>query len=134
AAAGLWYARRDRPAPMDGFLTFANESTDNKDLRLPDGSAVLVSPHSSVRYAARPVGSVDVFLSGKAQFTVTAKPNRPFRVYTRELVTTVLGTRFVVSDGENAKVTVLSGKVSVSRIVAPDSVRTLPAIQVKPNQ
>ncbi len=58
----------------------------------------------------------EVQLKGEAIFEVTRNPNKPFLVYTGEVVTRVLGTSFrIVHKGkkENIEVAVLSGKVSV---------------------
>lgn len=129
--AAFWLARRPRPAAStadDGFATVSTGES-RRSVTLPDGSQVVLYPTSFIRYATHPGAAVSVYLTGKAEFSVTVAPNRPFRVYTSDLVTTVLGTRFVVSGD---KVTVITGKVSVSRNAGPDSVLT--GVQVKPNQ
>lgn len=127
-SVAAWWLSREAVLPSPGFtyVTIVTGDTGTRTVSLPDGSQVIVFPKSSLRYAAHPDTAVDVSLSGKAQFSVTLGPNRPFRVHTRDMVTTVLGTRFVVSDDE---VTVLSGKVSVTRTAAA----ALPSVQVKPN-
>ena len=83
---------------------------------LPDGSEVTLSPQSSLRYPAQFAGHARiVHLKGEGSFSVKRR-NQPFMVYTGDMVTKVLGTRFVVRAFErDHKITVrvLSGKVSV---------------------
>lgn len=57
-------------------------------------------------------------MAGSCFFEVTKNPNRPFIITSEHIVTKVWGTSFRVLDGKdikNAKVTVVSGKVSVSK-------------------
>ncbi|MBO9613217.1 MAG: FecR domain-containing protein [Dyadobacter sp.] len=87
-------------------------------LTLPDTSTILLQPKSSVSYRKDFVSSTlrEVYLSGQAFFTVTKNRQRPFVVYSNELVTKVLGTSFMVKAFEDAKqveVCVKTGKVSV---------------------
>ena len=86
---------------------------------LSDGSEVILSPNSRLRYPSQFTDSARVvYLSGEANFSVN-RQNRPFLVVTGEMITKVLGTRFVVSAyDKNPKITVQvqSGKVSVYRV------------------
>ncbi|TDB67909.1 FecR family protein [Arundinibacter roseus] len=88
-------------------------------LRLSDGTEVMLLPKSNLRYPSQFTGNFrQVYLSGEAIFSVN-RQQRPFMVQTGEMVTKVLGTRFVVSAYEQDKkmtVQVLSGKVSVYRV------------------
>lgn len=83
---------------------------------LNDSSEVLLSSKSQLRYPARFMGnSRIVYLKGEASFSVKRR-NQPFMVYTGNMVTKVLGTRFVVRAFDLDKeitVQVVSGKVSV---------------------
>ncbi len=83
---------------------------------LTDGSEVMLSPKSELRYPARFTEKTRVvYLSGEAVFAVK-RQTKPFLVYTGNMVTKVIGTRFVVrAFDQDRKITVqvLSGKVSV---------------------
>lgn len=96
------------------------EATNDSDkplrLILSDHSVVILSPNSRLRYPSQFIGNTrKVYLTGEAHFSVK-HTSQPFMVYTGEMVTKVLGTRFMVSAYEKDKkisVQVLSGKVSV---------------------
>lgn len=85
---------------------------------LSDSSEVILSPNSHLRYPSQFTDTARVvYLSGEAGFSVN-RQKRPFLVVTGEMITKVLGTRFVVSAyDKNPKITVQvqSGKVSVYR-------------------
>lgn len=93
-----------------------NDSAKPLTIRLSDGSEVLLSPQSRLQYPPEFTnGSRIVHLTGEAVFQVQRLPE-PFMVYTGDMVTKVLGTRFVVrafSKEKKYSVQVLSGKVSV---------------------
>ncbi|MDQ6477233.1 FecR family protein [Dyadobacter sp. LHD-138] len=93
-----------------------NDSDNPLRLILSDHSVVILSPNSRLRYPSQFTGnSRKVYLTGEANFSVT-HTSQPFMVYAGEMVTKVLGTRFVVRAFEKDKkisVQVLSGKVSV---------------------
>ena len=85
-------------------------------LRLADGSQVHLYPHSSLRYRAGLAGRRrEVYLAGQACFQVTKDPAHPFLVYTDKLVTTVLGTSFMVTAYAHQanSVAVREGRVAV---------------------
>ncbi|UOR05204.1 FecR domain-containing protein [Hymenobacter aerilatus] len=85
-------------------------------LTLMDGSRVTLSPGSSLKYRHGLAGSRrEVRLRGEAFFQVAKNPNKPFLVYTDQLVTTVLGTSFRVKAyaGRKNEVAVQEGRVSV---------------------
>ncbi|GAA4467464.1 FecR family protein [Nibrella saemangeumensis] len=93
-----------------------NDTRDPLRIVLTDSSEVLLSPRSRIRYpSVFSEQSRVVYLTGEGVFSVK-RQNRPFMVYTGEMVTRVLGTRFVVRAFDLDKkisVQVLSGKVSV---------------------
>ena len=88
---------------------------------LNDGSEVVLSPQSKLRYPAQFAENARiVYLTGEGAFSVK-RQHRPFMVYTGETVTKVLGTRFVVrafDRDHNITVQVLSGKVQVYKAQA----------------
>jgi transmembrane sensor len=84
-------------------------------LRLDDGSSVRMGPGSALRVAFSSGERRVQILAGEALFDVTADTTRPFRVVTRDAITTVLGTRFDVSLLEaSTSVVVARGHVQVS--------------------
>ena len=131
-ALGLaWYLRvpdRLLPAktsPSRGYEVRLVETFNPTDqplyLLLSDSSEVVLSPQSSLRYPSTFTDSARVvFLTGEASFSVTHR-GLPFLVRTEDMVTRVLGTKFVVSAFEKDRritVQVISGKVSVYRAEA----------------
>lgn len=102
---------------VDQLLVETNNPTQHL-LRvvLTDGSEVMLSPKSQLRYPARFTQNARiVYLNGEAVFSVK-RSVQPFMVYSGNLITKVLGTRFVVRAFEGDRkstVQVLSGKVSV---------------------
>ncbi len=57
----------------------------------------------------------DITLDGAAQFNVAQHVNAPFKVYTDGLVTTALGTEFLIRKGAQGQITIrlITGKVVV---------------------
>ncbi|GAB3169470.1 FecR family protein [Telluribacter humicola] len=98
------------------LLETVNNSAKPLNIQLSDGTEVLLSPQSRLQYPPRYSNNHrTVHLTGEAVFSVKRLPE-PFMVYTGEMVTKVLGTRFVVRAFNKEKkfsVQVLSGKVSV---------------------
>jgi ferric-dicitrate binding protein FerR (iron transport regulator) len=120
-----WYflgggvSKTESPLAVLGINKMAETINDSdKALRLvlSDRSVVILSPQSKLKYPSQFTGSDrKVYLTGEAIFSVT-HTSQPFMVYTGEMVTKVLGTRFMVSAFEKDKkisVQVQSGKVSV---------------------
>jgi len=84
-------------------------------LHLDDGSSVRMGPGSALRVAFSGTERRVQILAGEGLFDVTADATRPFRVVTRDAVTTVLGTRFDVTLMETStSVVVARGHVQVS--------------------
>lgn len=86
---------------------------------LPDGSSVWLKPGTRLSYPkAFAQSSRNVKMQGEAFFEVTKNPQRPFIIESKHIVTKVWGTSFRVVDNDGvqkAVVTVLTGKVSVSK-------------------
>lgn len=104
---------------------FANTTAAIANNTLSDGSHVWLMPGAKLscrkRFAA---DRREVNLSGEAFFEVTKNPQRPFIIYSKNLVTKVWGTSFRVRDAQEllfADVTVMTGKVSV-KLVHPDGI------------
>lgn len=99
-------------------IAATNVTYTGKDyIHLPDGSTVTMKEGSKLTYSpAFGKGNRDVILSGEAFFDVVSNPEKPFRVYTGKIVTTVLGTAFNIHafpNEDQVKVTVQHGKVAV---------------------
>jgi len=121
-------------------------NTSDKSIRIsmPDGSTAELAPASRLSYANdfKDSANRDVYLSGEAFFNVTKSPKQPFRVFTEEVVTKVLGTSFSVSSFQKDKtisVIVKTGKVNVySQDAFADKAETKPAngesVLLTPNQ
>ncbi|HEY4107987.1 FecR family protein [Puia sp.] len=104
-----------------------------KWLTLPDGSTARLTPgsklswpadhpdadhpdadHPDARHNGRPGRQRAVFLEGEAFFNITHSASLPFFVYTRNVITKVLGTSFTVNTNSGKTiVSVSTGKVSV---------------------
>jgi len=86
---------------------------------LTDGSTVELAPNSQIEYSSAfsEKDQRSIHLQGEALFTVAKDKNRPFKVTSGDLTTTVLGTSFTVKafDGEaTIQVRLYTGKVVVS--------------------
>lgn len=101
-----------------GFTTRTNSTEQVLALHLPDGSVVSLEPRSSLSYAEDFTGDTrEVYLKGRAFFDVSGNPEKPFLVYSGQIVTRVVGTSFWVNEKAGPReieVSVVSGKVSVS--------------------
>ncbi|KAA0992150.1 FecR family protein [Dyadobacter aurulentus] len=117
----------------------ANDTDKPISVVLEDGSTVVLSPKSSIGYPSEFKGAErKVYLKGEAVFSVRHS-SRPFMVCTGDMVTKVLGTRFVVRAFEKDKkisVQVQSGKVSVysTKQAASANVRERSGVILTANQ
>lgn len=120
-----WYFIGKKPDQLavkmsDNLVSQLVETTNDTQhlLRvvLNDSSEVLLSPKSRLRYPSQFSGNARiVYLQGEGSFSVK-RQHQPFMVYTGEMITQVLGTRFVVKAfdrDQKITVQVISGKVSV---------------------
>ena len=97
-------------------LTARNTGSTLQTLYLLDGTRITLSPKSTLHYSRLMSGDKrEVSLEGEAFFEVARDANRPFFVYSGNIITKVLGTSFRVKGDEQIVVAVRSGKVAVSR-------------------
>ncbi|TDB67914.1 FecR family protein [Arundinibacter roseus] len=86
-------------------------------INLEDGSKIHLQKGSRIRYPEPFAKNLrEIHLQGEAFFEVAKNPERPFWVYTQELVTKVLGTSFWIRAYDESKeivVKVKTGRVSV---------------------
>jgi transmembrane sensor len=96
---------------------FKNNTSLPSKIKLADGSVVTLQPKSEISFDRKFDGQLrEVYLSGEGFFNVSRDEKRPFRVYSEELVTQVLGTSFTVRayvGDKEVTVAVRTGKVSV---------------------
>ena len=97
-----------------------NTSASSQKVFLPDGSTITLQKGSSIKYDSTFDGTQrEIYLDGEAFFDVYRDINRPFLVYTHNIVTKVLGTSFTITAydrDENITVKVKTGKVLVYTI------------------
>lgn len=107
--------REISPVLVDDYTEEKNESTVSRTIVLHDSSTVVLSPNATLRYPKRFDGNRrEVYLSGRAFFSITKNAKMPFWVYTDQVSTQVLGTSFLVTaNAGHAKVEVRTGRVSV---------------------
>ena len=99
-------------------IEYKNSDDSARKIVLPDGSEVMLEANSKLICAKDfNAGKREVFLTGEAFFKVTKNPLRPFIVYSKNIVTKVLGTSFWIKSVNDGKVCVIvrTGKVSVFR-------------------
>ncbi len=97
-------------------FSVSNEYDHPQQVRLGDGSVVVLQPKSNIRWLKEFEIQRKVYLTGEASFHVVRDTLHPFLVYSDEVVTRVLGTSFTVKAKPNEDrviVSVQSGKVSV---------------------
>jgi transmembrane sensor len=104
-------------ADQKHLLKFTNSGNQAHTIQLADNSKIILQPKSTILYPGVFTGSRrQVLLRGEAFFEVAHDSERPFSVYTNDLVTQVLGTSFNIrayDSEENIVVAVKTGKVSI---------------------
>ncbi len=118
------------------FLQIKNEHETAQTYTLSDSSQVTLAPGATLLYPTD-FGATDrtVHLRGDAEFDIAHQPDRPFIVYADQLVARVLGTRFkVYRQSGQTEVSVISGKVSVSKRKNFDKNKMDNAVVLLPNQ
>ena len=102
---------------------------ETQTVRLNDGSTITLAPESVIAVTFNGNERRVSLVNGEAFFEVTPNPDRPFRVATREVQATVLGTAFNVrKDGEGAAIALQEGRLRVDhRSASPPVSETLQA-------
>lgn len=133
AIAGSWLLLSKQKVAVPGLAhndtqqeiarkTTTNNSAKEMVLVLSDSTVVALMPGSSISYdEAFAPDKRDIILNGGASFSVTKDSHKPFTVYSDEIATTVLGTRFSVksfSGDKNIRVSLFEGKVVVQPTAA----------------
>lgn len=102
--------------PTTTNIVVVNMTKSIQKISLEDGSIVWLNPGSRIEYPKKfKAAQRNVQMKGEAFFEVTHNKNRPFTIYSDNLVTRVWGTSFRIRAYENdpAEVSVVTGKVSV---------------------
>lgn len=111
--------------PLKESAKVVQQMTENKtdlgvkaQVALSDGTQVILNSGSKLRYFRNfSATSRDVYLEGEAYFNVAKDSERPFNVYTGDVVTTAIGTAFNInnySDNDNSiSISLVEGKVMV---------------------
>lgn len=110
----IWGPSTPQKAMVIGkFVTGMGE---RKEIKLPDGSVVMLSSNSTLVYEeGYNTDDRKVQLDGNAFFKVASNPQKPFSVYSEGFSTTALGTSFYVSsDSMMYAVKLLEGKVKIN--------------------
>lgn len=112
-------ATKERAATLPAaLLDVANRKVAPRLVRLSDGSLIVLQQNARIRFPRQFAGPKrDVYLTGKAFFEVVRNPAKPFRVFTGDVTTEVLGTSFLINapeSGGKVNVVVKTGKVAVS--------------------
>ena len=120
----FWYFRTNkthdivsRNQAVAGMNKVKNNKTVNDTVHLRDGTIVVLEPQSGLYYPdSFTTVKREVYLEGNAFFKVTKNPKCPFYVYSKNIVTQVLGTSFFVKTNpltDTVEVSVRTGKVAV---------------------
>ena len=108
----------NQPQEQTNTVIMADQYKENQLVRLSDGSTVIVSAGSKLKYSPSFDGFAtrEIYLEGQAYFDIKHHTAKPFIVHVGNLKTTVLGTAFNIkafpTDADVA-VTVTRGKVKV---------------------
>ncbi|WDF67297.1 FecR domain-containing protein [Sphingobacterium oryzagri] len=106
------------PSEDSLWISIVNTAPKAKNIALPDQSKVKLFANSKIRYKRGfNAENREIYLDGKAYFSVQRDASRPFSVYAGDTKTTALGTSFTIDNGSTAKHTSVilhSGKVVVA--------------------
>lgn len=122
-----WYYWVTRPDFRDDIMnqefviskaTIIHAGDEAKTIALEDGSKVFLYEGSTLEYDSTYNKSLrKLVLNGKARFSVKKDKQKPFAVYTKNNITTALGTVFeVTAVGDSTIVHLLEGSVKVQQL------------------
>ncbi len=111
-------------SPSITAVTASTRIAEQRTVRLPDGTEVVLSAASSLRtLGTYGDGAREVALEGEASFVVTHDEERPFRIHTPTALIEDLGTAFTVRavSSQAVRVAVTEGVVRVRRTGADEA-------------
>ncbi|MDE1191270.1 MAG: FecR family protein [Arachidicoccus sp.] len=102
---------------ISNMITKSNTTRNVEDIQLPDNSTVVLYPNSNIEYASDFLnGKRYIWLKGKALFSVTKDPSKPFTVYCNKTSTTALGTIFKIDESlKTVFISLIEGKILVQK-------------------
>ena len=117
-AAAIAMVAKPKADTLIAWNQVVNNNTVPLLYKLPDSSKAILYAGASIRFHQGFKGgnTRDIYLEGKAQFTVAKDSKRPFTTFANGIATTALGTRFTVTSmrGSNKiKVQLHEGKVVI---------------------
>lgn len=116
-------------------LYYINSGNKNMLIKADDGTIITLYPKSEVRYAESFAHAVErkIELKGKAKFEVVKDKTKPFKVYSNGIVTTALGTIFVVDELASSEtyINLMEGSIEVK--MQKDNIKPIKRI-IKPNE
>ena len=118
AGASAYFGLRTSPPAGFPARIYATGAGQQTTVQLPDGSRVMLAPHTTLVVGGTGATRRTVQLTGEAYFDVKPVPGAPFVVQTGSIRTQVLGTVFTVRHYEHDRevtVAVRSGRVSSGR-------------------
>lgn len=103
-----------KPNPI---VTYSNNKSVIDKITLSDSSVIELYPNSTISYLSNfETNKRDIHLKGEAIFKVNKDEQRPFTVYSNQISTTALGTRFRVKiTNDHIAVMLYEGKVLVKK-------------------
>lgn len=118
-AAAAWYSQLDKDTIASADMAYSEVQTNENQQRitLVDGSTIALEESSHLKFfTEKNTDQREVWLDGKASFTVSQGDNQPFVIHTQLSDITAMGTSFEVdarSADHNVIVKVQEGVVSV---------------------
>lgn len=114
---GAWlFSGEGINADRDKVTSYSTELGEISKIELFDGTEISLDSQSAIRVSDSPDKRKIWLDRGRAYFSVSRDPNRPFQVHAGLGEITVLGTNFLVSrQDESVSVSVLNGKVRFAR-------------------
>src|SRR5690554_1130205 len=83
-------------------IQYVTSNGETMEIVLPDSSVVMLNANSSLVWRTSNQNELrEVRLSGEAFFNVRSMTEKPFRVYSNEMIIEVLGTSFNLNNREN---------------------------------
>ncbi len=130
ASLALGYFREMQIPTIAGIeMTKGTEPGQKLSFHLEDGTKVILNAGSKLSYPASfDTDNRTVELEGEAFFEVSKDADRPFRVITKNVVTTALGTSFNINafpERKNIEIALVTGIVSVESISEGDSLQSV---------
>ncbi|MGJ1387808.1 FecR family protein [Sphingobacterium spiritivorum] len=126
----------NRDSTQVSNLYYINSGNESMSLTASDGSVITLYPKSEIKYAENfsHLKERVLYLKGKARFEVAKDKSKPFRVHSNGVITTALGTIFIVDELKSTQTNIklLEGKIEVK---AEDSNKSRKLIRTyEPNE